>query len=110
MDDSTRDELDEAEAAMKASKPSPHMRRGEDAKQWRAQKRRAAQKQSITIRFDADIVDRFKELAGEDGSYQRLMNQAAREWLNGHDLEDTMRRIMVEVLDARDKSDSKQSA
>ncbi|MFU8804693.1 MAG: BrnA antitoxin family protein [Bradymonadaceae bacterium] len=42
--------------------------------------RQAAQrKKQVTIRLDADIIERFKQLAGPDGSYQTLMNRALHE-------------------------------
>ena len=39
----------------------------------------AGRKQQITIRLDADTVGRFKTLAGDDGSYQTLINRALHE-------------------------------
>lgn len=48
----------------------------------RDQLRQAARrKKQLTIRLDADIVERFKALAGPDGSYQTLINRALHEWL-----------------------------
>lgn len=43
----------------------------------------AEAKKQLTIRLDADIIERFKELAGVDGSYQTLINRALQEWLEG---------------------------
>ncbi len=45
------------------------------------QKRREMAKSKITIRIDSDILDQFKEMVPDGQGYQRLMNQALREWL-----------------------------
>jgi len=74
-----------------------------------ALRRRLAQaagpKVQLTIRLDADVVERFRELAGEDGNYQTLINQALREWLTAGSVRDLiradvaeMRRILEEAL------------
>lgn len=48
----------------------------------REQLKQAAQRKTqLTMRLDADIVERFKELSGPEGSYQTLMNRALHEWL-----------------------------
>ena len=99
-------ELAEAEEWGRNLRPSPGPRKGKEGLEQKKRAAVAAKKQSITIRFDADIIERFKALAGEDGSYQRLLNQAAREWLDGHEMEDTLRRVIGEVLDARDAKKS----
>lgn len=45
------------------------------------QKRREMAKSKITIRIDSDILDQFKEMVPDGQGYQRLINQALREWL-----------------------------
>ena len=58
----------------------------------REQLRKAAErKKQVTIRLDADIVARFKELAGPDGSYQTLINRALREWLDAGSIRELLR-------------------
>lgn len=91
------DELDRLEEEYR---PVPEDRRiigrGPDA--IRNQLRKAAErKKQLTMRLDADIVERFKELSGPDGSYQTLMNRALHEWLEAQSigglLESKMRRL-----------------
>lgn len=60
-------------------------------------------KTRITIRLDNDILDWFRQqvhLAG-GGNYQTLINNALREYINGHDepLEQIMRRVIREELE-----------
>ena len=57
----------------------------------------------ITIRLDQDIVGRFIQMAeasGGETGYQRLINTALREYLDGRAprFEDTLRRIIREEL------------
>ena len=54
------------------------MIRGPEA---RDQRRRAALKQRVTIRLDAEVIEQFKALAPDGRGYQGLINQALREWL-----------------------------
>jgi len=59
-------------------------------------------KERITIRLDADIIEHFKRLVHEagGGNYQTLMNDALREHIRMHDssLEDTLRKVIREEL------------
>lgn len=59
-------------------------------------------KKRITIRLDADVVHWFKDRVDDagGGSYQRLINRALREYIQGQDepLDDTLRRILREEL------------
>lgn len=57
--------------------PSESMRRGPAGRQ----ERREVTKHKITIRIDSDILEQFKDMVPEGQGYQRLMNQALREWL-----------------------------
>jgi uncharacterized protein (DUF4415 family) len=56
----------------------------------------------ITIRFDADIIEHFKDIVHEagGGNYQTLINDALREHLQAHDkgLEKTLRKVIREEL------------
>jgi hypothetical protein len=47
--------------------------------------------------LDTAIVDYFKTKAGERG-YQTLINEVLAEYICGHDLEATLRRIIREEL------------
>lgn len=101
ISDDERRELEALEqAAREASLDDLETERGYEA--FRERMREAAErKQQVTIRLDADIVATFKELAGEDGSYQTLINRALREWLDARSvrglLEDTARDIIARV-------------
>ena len=59
-------------------------------------------KERITIRLDADIIEHFKQLVHEagGGNYQTLINDALREHMRRHDssLEDTLRKVIREEL------------
>lgn len=61
-------------------------------------------KTRITIRIDSDVLDWFRAAADRTGggSYQTLMNQALREYIQSQKepLEATLRRVMREELRA----------
>jgi len=58
----------------------------------------------ITIRLDRDIVEWFKAKVERHGggSYQTLLNDALRSYIDHHDqsLEDTLRKVLREELHA----------
>ena len=93
-------EMDEAETWGRNLTADEHTKRGPE--HLRA-KMKAASKKLISIRMDEDIIDRLKELAGDDGSYQRLLNQAVREWLDGRRMEDVLRQALREEFEAQGK-------
>lgn len=61
----------------------------------------SAAKKQLTIRLDADIIERFKDLAGPEGSYQTLMNRALHEWLEAQSigglLESKIQRLEIAI-------------
>jgi uncharacterized protein (DUF4415 family) len=60
-------------------------------------------KERITIRLDADIIEWFRGRVRGGGNYQTLINEALREHMerqNGADLETTLRRVLREELKA----------
>lgn len=61
-------------------------------------------KERITIRIDADILNWFRDYVNSrgGGSYQALMNQALREYIEGRDMdwEALLRRVVREELQA----------
>ena len=61
-------------------------------------------KERITIRIDADILNWFRDYVNSrgGGSYQALMNQALREYIEGRDKdwETLLRRVVREELQA----------
>jgi uncharacterized protein (DUF4415 family) len=68
--------------------PDPgQMQRGPEARQ----QRRDMAKSKITIRIDPDILEQFKQMVPDGQGYQRLINQALREWLMARDMQDVVR-------------------
>jgi uncharacterized protein (DUF4415 family) len=57
-------------------------------------------KKRVTLYLDANLVDRFKEMAGERG-YQTLINEALKSSLQQADIEATIRKVIREELKAR---------
>jgi uncharacterized protein (DUF4415 family) len=57
-------------------------------------------KTRITIRLDDDIIAWFRDTVDEagGGNYQTLMNNALREYIQHHALEDLFRRVVREEL------------
>ena len=62
----------------------------------------AAGKTRITIRLDTELLDWFREEVNRagGGNYQTLINEALRQHVEGkrENLEDTLRRVLREVL------------
>ena len=62
-----------------------------------------AGKTRITIRLDDDVLEWFRKQAHRagGGSYQTMINEALREWVETQrePLEETLRRVLTEVLD-----------
>lgn len=59
-------------------------------------------KERITIRLDKDILTWFKQQVHDQGggNYQRLINDALREYIDGHGtLEAMLRRVIHEELE-----------
>jgi len=59
-------------------------------------------KERITIRLDADVIEHFKRLVHEagGGNYQTLINDVLREHIRmrNSSLEDTLRKVIREEL------------
>ncbi|ETW95743.1 MAG: hypothetical protein ETSY1_29400 [Candidatus Entotheonella factor] len=66
------------------------LQRGVEARE----QRRDMAKSKITIRIDSDILDQFKEMVPDGQGYQRLMNQALREWLEAQGIKGSLRRFL----------------
>lgn len=63
-------------------------------------------KTRITIRLDTAVIAWFRDqVAASGGSYQTLVNDALKAYIDqqqrGNDLEKTLRRVLREELDAR---------
>lgn len=65
-----------------------------------------AGKTRITIRIDDDVLEWFRKQVHEagGGSYQAMMNRALREYMEQDEepLEETLRRVLREVLPGSD--------
>jgi uncharacterized protein (DUF4415 family) len=57
-------------------------------------------KTRITIRIDDDIIEWFRASVEQQGSgnYQTMMNNALRDYIHHHTLEDMLRRVVREEL------------
>lgn len=75
-------EIQEAEEWASKQQPNENTKRGNQHLKARiAEARKAAgNKKMISVRIDEDVIDTLKEMAGEDGSYQSLLNRALIEW------------------------------
>lgn len=62
--------------------------------------RENANKERITIRLDADVLDWFRKQVAGGGNYQTLINEALRVHIGDHEgtLERTLRRVIREEL------------
>jgi uncharacterized protein (DUF4415 family) len=60
--------------------------------------RRAVAKSKITIRIDTDIVEQFKQMVADGQGYQRLMNQALREWLMARGVTELVREELHTLM------------
>lgn len=75
-------QIEEAEQWAAKQKPGKNTKRGSQHLKVRIEeaKKMAKKKKMISVRIDEDVLDTLKSLAGEDGSYQSLLNRALIEW------------------------------
>lgn len=59
-------------------------------------------KTRITIRIDDEVLNWFRDRVNRagGGNYQTMMNDALREYIERHSLEDLLRRVVREELSA----------
>ena len=105
MSEDSERELREAHEAAMASKPELGREYDRGSVWEHVERRRASQvaaaKVRVTARFDADVVEEFKSLAGE-GSYQALMNHALRQWLEARSVTQMVREeLRVELAEPK---------
>ena len=97
--DDNENDLDELEdEARKVPDERTSIGRGPEVVRDQLEKA-ARRKQQVTIRLDADIVERFKNLAGPDGSYQSLINRALHEWLEAQSVGGLLRTEIENLAD-----------
>jgi uncharacterized protein (DUF4415 family) len=91
----TRDNEFDYQAYMRDNSPDfVRMNRGSDARQ----KRREVAKTRITLRIDTEIVEQFKQMIPEGRGYQRLINQALREWLAAQGVKELLQEELPSIL------------
>ena len=85
----TKDKEFDYQAYTRQNPPdAEQIQRGPEA----CRQRREMAKSKITIRIDPDVLERFKQMVPEGQGYQRLINQALREWLMTRDMRDVVRQ------------------
>ena len=79
---------------MKEHPPDPSkLQRGPAARH----QRRATAKGRITIWIDHEVLEQFKQLVPDGQGYQRLINQALREWLTAQGVKELVRESLQEM-------------
>ena len=56
-------------------------------------------KQRITIRIDEEVLASFRKLVPEGRGYQKLINQALREWLAASEVKELVREELSSLVD-----------
>lgn len=77
------------------SPSSAKIRRGTDARKQRFEA--AILKQAI--RIDEDILAQFQQLTPEGQGYEKLINQALREWLSAKDFKEMARKELQQLVE-----------
>ncbi len=70
------------------------IQRGADARRQRFE---AAQRRQV-IRIDEDVLDEFRQLTPDAQDYERLINQALREWLSAQNVKELVREELHEII------------
>ena len=73
------------------------IQRGADA---RRQSFEAAQRRQV-IRIDEDVLDEFRQLTPDAQDYERLINQALREWLSAQNVKELVREELHEIIQGK---------
>ena len=94
----TANEVEDAEQWVKTLSPAD-ARRGRTHLEDRIARAKsmASRKKAISVRIDEDVIEKLKAMAGEDGSYQTLLNRALIEWCEAQEigglLEEQLQRL-----------------
>ena len=87
MSTNSKEEFD-YQAYTKTHPPdASNIQRGTEARRQRFE---AAQKRQA-IRIDEDVLDEFRQLTPDVQEYERLINQALREWLSARNVKELVR-------------------
>ena len=82
-------------AYFRENPPDPtKIQRGIEARERR---RKAATPKTI-VSIEDDIIAEFKQLVPHEQEYQRLINQALREWLSAKDVKELVRTELQQVV------------
>ena len=65
----------------------------------RRRKRRDSSKQRITIRLDEEVLAGFRKMVPEGRGYQKLINQALREWLAASEVKELVREELSSLVE-----------
>jgi len=61
-------------------------------------RKQEVKKRRITIRLDEEVLEAFREMAPE-GGYQKLINEALKEWLLSEGVKEVVREELRGFLD-----------
>lgn len=90
-----KDQEFDYQAYMKEYPPdSTKIQRGNDARRHRFEA--AAMKSAV--RIDEDILEQFQQFTSEGREYERLINQALREWLSAKSVKELVREELQHIL------------
>ena len=70
------------------------IQRGKDSRRQRLE----AAIMRDTIRIDEDIIGQFQQLVPKGQGYERLINQALREWLSARDVKELVREELPHLI------------
>ena len=73
------------------------IQRGAEARRQRFE---AAQRRQV-IRIDEDVLDEFRQLTPDAQDYERLINQALREWLSAQNVKELVREELHEIIQGK---------
>lgn len=90
-----KDDVFDYQAYVRENSPgATRIQRGTDARKQRFNAAIAR----LAIRIDEDILEQFRQLVPQDQGYERLINQALREWLSAKDVKELVRAELQQVI------------
>jgi uncharacterized protein (DUF4415 family) len=88
------DNFDYQNYVKKNSPVTTEVKRGTNARRQRLE---TAIKR-FTIRIDEDILEQFQQLVPQGQGYERLINQALREWLSARGIKELVREELQDIV------------
>lgn len=90
-----KDEEFDYQAYTRDNPPDPEkIQRGPEARKQRLE---AARLRSA-IQIDEDVLQRFRQMIQEGQSYERVINQALRDWLSARDAKELVRNELRQMV------------